>query len=75
MSIGVSIFLIALGAIFAFALKFDSAYLDLNVIGYVLMAAGVIGLVVTLMLRQRRRVRLTQDGRVVEDADGPVEGP
>ncbi len=73
MSIGVSVFLIAVGAIFAFALKFDLAYIDLKVIGYVLMAAGVIGLVVIFSLRQRRRVRVTQDGRV-EEIDGPTNG-
>jgi hypothetical protein len=73
MSIGVSVFLIALGAIFAFALKFDSRLVDLNVVGYVLMAAGVIGLAVTLMLRQRRRIRITQDGRTVDEVEGPPD--
>ena len=73
MSIGVSVFLIAVGAIFAFALKFDSRLVDLNVVGYVLMAAGVIGLAVTLMLRQRRRIRITQDGRTVDEVEGPPD--
>ena len=66
MSIGVSVFLIALGAIFAFALRFESSLFDLRVIGYVLMGAGVIGLVVTLLLR-RRRVRVVENGRTVVD--------
>jgi Domain of unknown function (DUF6458) len=74
MSIGVSVFLIALGAIFAFALRFNSRYIDLPVVGYVLMAAGAIGIVVTLLLRQRRRVRISEDGRTVEEIDPPTDG-
>jgi hypothetical protein len=45
MTIGVSVFLIAFGAIVAFAITTDSVgFLNLNILGYILMAAGVIGL-------------------------------
>jgi hypothetical protein len=53
--IGASIFLIAVGAILAFALDVRVAGLDLNVVGWILMAAGVIGLVLTTMVWGPRR--------------------
>lgn len=55
MGIGGSIFLIAVGAIFAFAVEFDLGWLDLRVVGMVLMLAGVVGLVLTLWFWQSRR--------------------
>jgi hypothetical protein len=54
MSIGASVFLIAVGAILAFALKVEIGWLDLRIVGYVLMGAAVIGLVSSMMLRRRR---------------------
>ena len=74
MSIGVSVFLIAVGAILAFAVHVHSGWLDVNMVGWVLMAAGAVGLVVTLMLWQRRRtVSVTRDGssRVVSEVESP----
>lgn len=66
MGIGASIFLIALGAILAFALNFDatqvgSLAIDWQVVGFILMAAGLVGIVLTLMVWGPRR-----EGRVVE---------
>ncbi|MFJ8578901.1 DUF6458 family protein [Micromonospora sp. NPDC093277] len=55
MGIGASIFLIALGAIFAFAVDANLGWLNLNVVGWVLMLAGVIGLVITLYFWNSRR--------------------
>ena len=56
MGIGGSIFLIVVGAIFAFALDVNLGWLDINVVGWVLMLAGVFGLVLTLYwMRGRRR--------------------
>ncbi|MFC0530351.1 DUF6458 family protein [Phytohabitans kaempferiae] len=55
MGIGGSIFLIALGAILAFAVEFDLGWLDINVVGWVLMVAGFAGLVLTLWFWQNRR--------------------
>ena len=54
MGIGTSIALVAIGAIFAFALNFRIAGLDIDVIGYILMAAGLLGLLFTALLRTRR---------------------
>ena len=55
MGIGVSIFLIALGAILAFAVQFDVSGLDINVVGYILMIVGIIGLVMTMLVWGPRR--------------------
>ena len=43
MGIGVSIVLVAIGAVLAFALEFDVAGLDIAVVGWILMLVGVIG--------------------------------
>jgi hypothetical protein len=67
MGIGTSIFLLALGAILAFAVEFDVAGLDINTIGLILMAAGIIGLIISMMFlsRSRAAVPVAQE-RVVE---------
>ena len=66
MGIGVSIFLIAVGAILAFAVNTTVSGLDINVIGYILMAVGLIGLIMTAFIFGPRR---TAGGRdtVVEE--------
>lgn len=56
MTIGGSIGLIIFGAILAFAVTYDLAGIDINVIGVILMIGGVVGLIVGLILRQRRVV-------------------
>jgi Domain of unknown function (DUF6458) len=55
MGIGASVFLIAAGAIITFALDVTVGWLDLDVVGWVLMVAGVIGLIVTLTIWSGRR--------------------
>ena len=55
MGIGVSIFLIAVGAILAFAVDVDVSGVELETVGYILMAVGVIGLLLTLFLWGPRR--------------------
>lgn len=55
MGIGASIFLLALGAILAFAVNADISGLDISVIGWILMAAGLVGLVITLWFWNSRR--------------------
>jgi hypothetical protein len=60
--IGGSIFLIAVGAIFTFALDANVGWLDLDVVGVVLMLAGVAGLILTLWFWQsRRRTTVVRD--------------
>ncbi len=49
MGIGVGIFLIALGAILAFAVDFTVSGLNIETIGVILMVVGAIGLVASLL--------------------------
>ncbi len=75
MGIGASIFLLAIGAILAFAVQVeDVAGIDLNVIGYILIAAGLLGLILTLLIwgpRNRRRDDAVVEERVVRDPGDP----
>jgi Domain of unknown function (DUF6458) len=66
MGIGVSVFLIAVGAILTFALNLSVGFLELDVVGWILMAAGVIGLIVTMVIwgGRRRSVVTTQPTEV-----------
>ena len=59
MGIGTSIFLLALGAILAFAVTDAISGVDLTAVGYILMAAGALGLVVSMILTNRARDRAT----------------
>jgi hypothetical protein len=79
MTIGASIFLIALGAVLAFAVDVSTSGIDLNTIGVILMVVGVIGLAVGMVILNgggfygpRRRGTVVQDGYV---DDGPVVAP
>lgn len=71
MGIGVSIFLIAVGAILAFAVHFDVSGLDINVVGYILMIVGVIGLIMTAFIwgprRNAARGDVVEERRVYDD--------
>jgi hypothetical protein len=67
MGIGVSIFLLALGAILTFAVEFDVSGLDIGVIGVILMICGAVGLAITIALLSRDRGVAGTRGTVVED--------
>jgi hypothetical protein len=53
--IGASIFLIAVGAILTFALDVNLGGLNLDVVGWILMLVGVLGLIMTALIWGRRR--------------------
>ena len=81
MGIGVSIFLIALGAILAFAVDVSSGGIDLNTIGVILMVVGVVGLAVTMLILNGggggwygggRRTTVVEDAYVDEVDPAPV---
>lgn len=63
MGIGFSIFLIALGAVLTFAVKATVAGVDIHVVGWILMAAGVLGLLFTVALFAPRRRRIVVETR------------
>ncbi|MBT1003327.1 hypothetical protein KIH31_12000 [Paenarthrobacter sp. DKR-5] len=68
MRIGSSIFLIALGAILAFAVAANPIpYVDLHLIGYILLIVGIIGLVVSLFMAGPRRQRRVTESRSIID--------
>jgi hypothetical protein len=55
MTIGASLFLIAVGAILAFAVTAEVAGIDLQVVGYILLVIGAIGMVLGLVFLRRAR--------------------
>lgn len=66
MGIGINIFLIAVGAILTFAVEATVVGLDINTVGIILMIAGAIGLILTLVVFAPRR------RRTMAQYDGPV---
>ncbi|GAC1304832.1 MAG: hypothetical protein NVSMB16_00160 [Acidimicrobiales bacterium] len=68
MGIGVSVFLIAVGAILTFALNVAVSGINLSTVGVILMVVGAIGLLWSLFIVAG--ARRTTGGYVVED--GPV---
>ena len=49
MGIGVSVFLMAVGAVMTFALERDAEGINLDTVGIILMIVGAIGLLVSLL--------------------------
>jgi hypothetical protein len=58
MTIGTSLFLIAVGAILKFAVKWSVEGVDLRVAGVILMAVGALGLALGLFLTLRPASRV-----------------
>ena len=65
MTTGASLFLIALGAILTFAVNASVSGLDINVVGIILMVAGAIGLLMTMLVFGRRDAGVVGEERVV----------
>ena len=55
MGIGIGVFLIAVGAILAFAVEASVQGIELNVVGWILMIAGAIGVAVGALAASRHR--------------------
>lgn len=72
MSIGGSLFLILLGAVFKFAITAKPKGVDLGTLGIVFMVLGALWLVLTLVLTQRRRSVITERRVVDEGPHGQV---
>jgi hypothetical protein len=70
MTIGASIFLIAVGAILKYAVDVTVSGIEIQTIGLILMIAGAVGLIIGLFLLAnagRRRDVVYDDRRVVDD--------
>ena len=65
MGIGTSIFLLAVGAILAFAVTDSISGVDLTVVGYILMAAGALGLIIFMLVMGRSRDRVVRERDVL----------
>lgn len=59
MSIGTGVVLFVIGAILVFALNFETEFVNLDLVGYILMGAGFIVFVIGLVLLARRRQAVT----------------
>jgi hypothetical protein len=55
MSIGAGIVLFVIGAILAFALNVQLDWVNLDLVGYILMGAGVVIVLIGIVLLMRRR--------------------
>jgi hypothetical protein len=65
MGIGIGIFLLAVGAVLAFAVHVTVAGISLVTVGWILMAVGLLGLLLDIALfapRRRRVVTRTEPG-------------
>ncbi|WP_022917517.1 DUF6458 family protein [Ruania albidiflava] len=54
MGVGGGIFLIVVGAILSFAVKDSWDVVDLTVVGYICMAAGVLAIILALVINAQR---------------------
>src|SRR5690606_13858156 len=70
MSIGLGIFLFVIGAILTFALNVQVDWVDLSLVGYLLMGAGVIVTIIGIALLVRRRQSVTTVRSDVDPATG-----
>ncbi|WDG19052.1 DUF6458 family protein [Microbacterium sp. Clip185] len=71
MGIGSGIALFVIGAILAFAVNVDlGGYVNLSLIGYILMGAGVVVFLISLILVMRRRSSVSTSRTAVDPASG-----
>ncbi len=70
MSIGTGIVLFVIGAILAFALNIQLDWVNLDLVGYLLMGAGVIVFLVGIILAARKRQSVTTVQSGVDPATG-----
>jgi hypothetical protein len=66
MGIGTGIFLFVAGAIIAFALNFQVSWVNLDLVGYLLMGAGVVVFIISLVLVLRKRQTITTTRTAVD---------
>jgi hypothetical protein len=70
MSIGLGIFLFVIGAILRFALRVSVSWINLELVGDLLMGAGVIVTVIGIVLLVRKRSSVTTVHTAVDPASG-----
>ena len=78
MGIGGGIFLIAVGAILAFAVHADLSWISIDVVGVIVMLAGIATLSITVWFwrdRRRRAIRSIIEEARISHPPGPAHPP
>jgi len=70
MGIGSGIFLFVVGAIVAFAINVQVSWVNLDLVGYLLMGAGVVVFIISLVLVLRRRSSIATTRTGIDPASG-----
>ncbi|WP_396656509.1 DUF6458 family protein [Microbacterium sp.] len=70
MSIGTGVVLFVIGAILAFAVNVDVEWVNLDLIGYILMGAGVVVFLIGIILLVRKRQSISTTHTSVDPANG-----
>ena len=70
MSIGLGILLVAIGAVLTYALNVTVDWIDLDLVGYILMVAGAIVIILGLIFMMRRRRSISTTSSTVDPAAG-----
>jgi len=70
MSLGFGILLFVIGAILAFALNVAVDWIDLQLVGYILMGAGVVIVIIGIVLLARRRRSIATSQTSIDPATG-----
>lgn len=75
MTIGGAIALIVLGAILAFAVELEVSGINIDIVGYILMLGGLVGLIFGLVWWQRRGTTVVRRTDIDRPIDHPVDRP
>ncbi|MCY7287048.1 MAG: DUF6458 family protein [Cryobacterium sp.] len=70
MSLGLGIFLLVIGAIMVFALNVTVEWMDIELVGYILMGAGAVVVLLGIVLLMRKRSSVTTTRNAVDPANG-----
>ncbi|TFD90765.1 MULTISPECIES: DUF6458 family protein [Cryobacterium] len=70
MSIGLGIFLLVVGAILVWALDVTVTGVDLQLVGYILLAAGALVTILGIVLMTRRRNSVSTTRTIADPANG-----
>ena len=73
MTMGTGVVLFVIGAILAFAVNVQTAFISLSTAGYILMAAGVVVFVIGLVLAFRGRRTVTTSRVAADQAGTPLQ--
>lgn len=69
MGIGVSLFLLAAGAILTFAIQTDAEGVNINTIGIILMIVGGVGILLSLLVFGDRGATRSDERTVIRDRE------